>query len=172
MSNRVDAALAHAAAPGTLMGLHLALKARLAVVAAAFPLLETKTTARAPDVFDFTLPPKTPNGEQFPFLALRARGGSDSEQAADENSRATIDIEIGTYSDTEDGYFDLLLIVEAIRTDLGAAPAISGTAYEQVGPLTWDVPFPQPRPQWLGLVTTTWSLPRPRRVEARNPEEG
>lgn len=172
-ADQLAAAAANAAAPGTLVGLHEAIKARMAIVAAGFPLLETKTDTRAPDVIDGWLPPK-PGAEatQFPFLAVRPRSGVDSEQSADQNATARIDVIVGTYSDTDDGWIDVLLLIDAIRAELGAAPTIVGTAYEQTGPLTWEIPEEQPRPQWFGRVTTNWTLPRPRRVEARNPEEG
>lgn len=160
-----EAARPLAAAPGTLVGLHVALKARLQAVAARFPIMEKKTGARSPEVVDFTLPPKQDaEVENFPFICLRGRAGNDSPEGADQTAQATFDIEIGTYSDTDDGYLDLLAIVDAIRADLGDEPVIAGTAFVHVGPLTWDVPFPQPRPQWLGLVTTNWTLPRPQRV--------
>jgi hypothetical protein len=168
-ADRRSAAAGLAAARGTVAGLHVALKARLEAIAKGFPLFQTKTDdRRAPTVVDFTLPPKEEAAaEQFPFIALRARVGSDSEQSSDQNARATFDIEIGTYGDDDDGYLDLLLLIDAIRLDLGAKPTIDGTAYEHVGPLTWETPFPQPRPHWLGVATTIWSLPRPRRVEAQ-----
>jgi hypothetical protein len=173
MSDRIEAALAHAAAPGTLAALHLAIKARMAVVAAAFPLLETKTSARPPTVIDGWLPPKEDkNAEQYPFLLVRFTGGNDSEQGADENATATFDIIIGTYSDAPNGWLDVVLVIDAIRADLGAAPAIAGTGFEHTGPLISKVPQEQTRPEWLGVVTTNWTIPRARRVEARNPEEG
>lgn len=172
MSERIEAALANAAAPGTLAALHLAIKARMAAVAAGFPLLETKTSSRAPTIVDGWLPPKEDKSdEQYPFIAVRFTGGADSEQGADENATAAFDIIIGTYSDTDDGWLDVLLVVDAIRAELGAAPALAGTAFEQTGPMTSQIPQEQTRPEWLGVVKTNWTLPRPRRVEARNPEE-
>lgn len=174
MSDRKDAARANAAAPATLADLHIALRTRLEGLCYGMAPFETRSgETRAPLVFDFDLPRKKNAGDsgddQYPFFAVRPRSGSDSEQSADQNARATIDIEVGTFSDTDDGCLDVLLLIDAIREDLAAAPVLEGTAFEHVGPLTWEVPFPQPRPQWLGVVTTIWSLPRPVRVEARNP---
>lgn len=174
MSERADIAREHAAAPSTLTGLQRALKSRVESIVAAFPLFETKSgSARVPSVHDFTLPPKdSASAEDFPFVAVRPRTGTDTEEGAEQNARATFDIEIGTYSDTNDGIQDVLAIVDAIRSSLGTQPHLDGTAFEHVGPLVWDTPFPQPRPQWLALVTTIWQLPRPQRAEARNPTEG
>jgi hypothetical protein len=158
-----------AAAPATLVGLYLALKARLEEVVENFSL-ETKTDRRAPEVIDGWLPPKAnAEAERYPFLIVRPKNGNDSEQGADENARAVVDIIIGTYSDTDDGWFDVMHLIDAVRADLGAAPVLEGTAYEHVGPLTWTIHEEQPRPQWLGFVTTNWQIPRPQRVEARNP---
>jgi hypothetical protein len=160
---------AGAAAPGTIAGLRPALRARIESLAAGFWGLETKTDGKksAPQVVGFTLPPRTTqDSDQFPFIAIRPRAGSDSEQGSDQSSRATVDIEIGTYSDSDDGDVDLHLIIDAIRVELAANPVLTGTQYEHIGPLTWEVPFPQPRPQWLALVTTVWALPRPQRVES------
>lgn len=171
---RRDAAMAAGAvAPNTLMGLHLELKRRLAGVAAKFPLLETKTegSPRAPSIIDGWVPPK-PGGDavQFPFLIVRPSEGTDTWEGADQNGSATIKIIVGTYSDTDDGWLDVLLLIDAIRSDLAERPTLEGTAYEHFGPLTWEIPG-QARPQWFGIVTTIWNVSRPRRIEALYPEE-
>lgn len=173
MSDRTDAARhAGAAPPASIAALWAALSGRLEVVAAAYPLLETKSGgARAANVVPGWLPPKESAGaEDFPFLIVRPRSGVDTEQAADQNATAVVDIVVGTYSDTDDGWLDVMILIDAIRADLGAEPAISGTAFEQVGPLTWEIPVEQYRPQWFGTVKTIWNVPRPQRVEERNPQ--
>lgn len=152
------------AAPLTLPDLHKALKGRLQVVADGFPLFETKSASRAPVVLDGLLPPKGTDAEQFPFLLVQPSSGTDSPQAGDQNSTAVVGIVVGTYSDSDDGWIDVLLLIEAIRRDLAEVPTITGTAFEHTGPLTWEIPWEQQaRPQWLGRVTTTWTVPRPRR---------
>lgn len=168
--DRVAAAQARAAGAAGIAALHLALKQRVQAVVAAFAL-ETKdaTVQRAPLVFDGWVPPK--NEDQFPFVCVRPVSGQDSEQSADQDARAVFDLVIGTYSDTDDGWLDVVLLIDALRADLDAGPAIQGTGFEQTGALTWEVPREQPRPQWFGRVTTNWTIPRPRRVENRNPEE-
>ncbi len=169
-ADRRAAARTWAAAPRTIFGLHLALKARLGVLAAAF-VLDNKDEPRSPLVVDGWLPPKeAADTKQFPFLIARPKSGVDSPQSGEENSTATFEIIAGTYSDTDDAWLDVVSLIDAIRADLGAAPVLDGTAYEQVGPLAWTIPEEQPRPQWFGVVTTIWQMPRPQRVEARNPE--
>jgi hypothetical protein len=169
--DRLDAAIhAGAAAPNSLMGLHLKLKERLEAVAARFPLLETKGGARAPQVFDGWLPPRQNDADPFPFFLPRPVGGTDTEEGAEQYGSATVKIIVGTYSDTDDGWLDVQLLIDAIRTDILERPIIEGTAYQQTGALTWEIPEEQPRPQWFGTVTTIWTVPRPERVADRFPE--
>lgn len=172
MGDRLDAALANAVNPCTLAGLHAALKAHLRADLAGFDGLETKTANRAPQILDGWLPPKDgTNAEDFPFVLVRPSNGNDSEEGIEQHGEAKIKLIIGTYSDTDDGWFDLVHIIDAIRLSLASAPSLNGISYEQVGPLTWEIPDEQPRPEWLATVTTTWYVPRPRRVDARNPGE-
>jgi hypothetical protein len=132
--------------------------------AVAYLSLETKTGRRAPEVLDGWLPPKeTSDVERFPWLLVRPKSGTDSAQAADENAVAGFEIIIGTYSDTVDGFLDVLAVIDTIRADLGEAPVIEGTGFEHIGPLAWAVEQ-SARPQWFGIVTTNWQLPRPQRV--------
>jgi hypothetical protein len=168
--DRLAAARALQAAPGTVAALYGAFAARLEVVAARLWGLSTKTESqRAATVLPGWLAPKTVESEQFPFILVRPRSGEDSVQGADERGTAQVRLIIGTFSDTDDGWIDVLSIIDAVRDDLGAAPAIDGTAYEHVGPLTWEIPDDQARPQWFGYVTTNWQLPRTQRVDALNP---
>ena len=174
------------AALGTVAALHGALKERMGEVAAQFWQLETETsgTARAPKVIDGWLPPRenTP-GEQFPFMLVRPKSGIDTPQSSDENATAIFQIIVGTFSDTDDGWLDLVLVIDAIRDSLGAKPLLNHTAelgagdvtvrtaFEHVGPLTWEIPDDQARPQWLATINTVWMLPRPQRQEQDDPNE-
>lgn len=167
------------AGPGTLVDLHQAVKVRMASVAATFALLPMKANAalqpradeRSPAIIDGWLPPKASGEDRFPFLIVRPAAGFDSEPGADQVAGAVVKVIVGTYSDTDDGWMDTLLLVDAVRLSLGAAPVLEGTAFEHIGPLLWELPEEQPRPQWHAVITTNWTLPRPRRVESRNPEK-
>ncbi len=165
-----EAAAYKAVGGGSLVALHEALKARLAGIAAAYPLLDTKSgRQRVAQVFEFLLPPKdpkTPESEQFPFFLVRPRRGRDSEQGAAQDATADVQIVVGTWSDTDDGGVDLLHLIQAVRADLDAEPTLAGTAFEQTGPLTWETEEQQPRPEWIGQIVTTWTIPRPRRVSS------
>jgi hypothetical protein len=167
---RHEAAAYRSAAPGTLDSLHEAIKIRMAEVATTFWGLETKTSEHAPIVVDGWLPPLSSAGdERFSFLIVRPKTGTDSEQGANQDARATFEIVVGTYSDTDDGWRDVVHLIDAIRESLAAAPSLASTSFEHTGPLTWELLEEQPRPQWLGRVTTNWTLPRARRV---GPQEG
>lgn len=169
---RLAAARANAAGASTLAGLHVALKARVAEIAEAHPLYESKTGTKAIAVVDHQLPPKEAGGDDvYPFMIVRPANGEDTAQGATEESTAIVKIIVGTYHDDDDGLLDVLNLIDALRIDFAEEPVLEGTAFEQRGPLLWEVPDVQPRPQWLGVVTTNWSLPRPQRVEARNPQE-
>jgi len=163
---RLETASYRAAAGRTLLDLHRAIKARMAEVVAGLPLLATKSDTRAATIGDGWLPPKTLAWEDFPFVLVRSRSGSDAEQSADQASTVAVDLVIGTYSDTTDGWFDVVELIEAIRLSLAAKPVLAGTSFEHTGPLTWQLDEEQARPQWLGKVTTNWTIPRPWRVEA------
>jgi hypothetical protein len=118
--------------PATLLGLHDAIEERLARGRRAFPLMETKTERRAPTVVDGWLPPKKGRRDAgrgaFP-VPHRAPGDRSRQRAGRRRERdAVVEVVIGTYSDTDDGWLDVALIIDAIRADLGAAPTIDGTA--------------------------------------------
>jgi hypothetical protein len=169
---RLEAVSYQAARAGTLDGLRAAIIARMGVVADKFQFLQTKNGEdRAPEVIDGWLDFLAANDvERFPFIIVRPTDGEDSKQGAEQDALAVVKLIVGTYSDTPDGFRDAVQMIDAIREDLGAAPAIVGTAYEHTGPLKWEVPEEQHRPQWMAIVTTNWTLPRPRRVEALNPD--
>ena len=152
------------AAPSGLIGLCRALSGRM-TEALQYVELDTKTGRRAPEVIGGWLPPKgDAEVERFPFVIVRPRRGADSQQGGDEVATAAIEIIVGTYSDTDNGWWDVAHVIDTIRADIGAAPSIEGTAFEHVGPLTWEIPEQQQRPQWFGNVISNWIIPRPERV--------
>lgn len=172
-ADRRAAARENAAAPSTIAGLCERLRQRLEPVFSGFWMFETKdpNVKRAPSVIG-GLPPKTADGLEFPFVLVHPRSGEDTEEGAQQEARAAVDLVIGTYSDSDDGWMDVAIVIDAIRADLGADPVIAGTLFEHKS-LTWEIPpQDQARPQWFGRVSTNWILPRPMRVEARNPTEG
>lgn len=168
-ADRLSIARELAPAPRTLLDLHAAVKARLETIAARFALGTKDGGTKSPDVINGWLPPMTADkidAGRFPFMLVRPKQGKHSEASADANARAVVDIIIGTYCDREDGWFDVAVLIDAICLDIGSAPILERTAFEHVGPLDWVIPEEQPRPQWFGVVTTNWNLPRPYRAQA------
>lgn len=173
----VEATTYKQASPATISDLHTALMQRMAIVADRYWGMSSKSAyplnTRAPSIVDGWLPPKSgPEVEQFPFIEVRPRSGEDSIEGADQQAVAVFDLIIGTYSDSDTGWHDVMILVDAIRDEVGSRPRLVGnvdgvdiqTAFQHVGPLSWEIPAEQPRPQWFGVVTTRWSLPRPRRT--------
>jgi hypothetical protein len=169
---RDEAVSFQAARAGTLDGLRAAIIARMGVVADKFQFLQTKKGEdRSPEVVDGWLDFLVDNDvERFPFIIVRPTNGKDSPQGAEQDATAIVKLIVGTYSDTKDGFRDAVQVLDAIREDLASAPTIDGTAYEHTGPLEWEVSEEQHRPQWMAVAITNWTLPRPRRVEALNPD--
>lgn len=156
------------AVPGTIVGLHAAIKDRLASIV-QYRDLSTKDPAdrKVPTVIDGWLPPKEgASAEQFPYLLVRPKSGNESPPGADQNATATFEIIIGCYSDTDDGFLDVIGLIDAIRYDFNDSPVLASN-YEQIGPMTWELEIAA-RPQWLGSISTIWQIPRARREDPQD----
>lgn len=153
-------------APNTIAGLIAAAKVRAASIVSSFWGFTTKSgQARAPQIVGGWMAWKqTATDERFPYLLVTPVRGVDSAEGAEQDARATIAFVIGVHSDADDGWLDALHLVDAIRQSLEGEPLLAGTDFEHVGPLEWEMPDEQPRPQWHAVVTTTFLIPRPRRV--------
>lgn len=175
---RAEAAAYKSAAGATLGDLHKAIKARLAT-ALAHASLKSKTGERAPQIFDGWLPDRASRAkvdesgidaatlrDQFPYVIVRPVSGGDDADSAEAAAKTTVRLLLGTYDDTVDGWIDMMHLVDLIRLDFGSNPVLEGTAFEHTGPLSWEIPDEQAPPQWQGLITTIWTMPRP----ARTPE--
>lgn len=173
-------AVAHKAAAGATLGdLHKAIKARLET-ALAHASMGSRTGFRVPRIFDGWLPDRASRAkvdetgidaatlrDQFPYVIVRPVSGGDSIDGVDARATATVRLLLGTYSETDsdtfDGWVDLMHLVDLIRLDFATNPVLEGTAFEQTGPLTWEIPEEQAPPHWQGLITSTWTTPRPAR---------
>ncbi len=166
MSRKDTARAAGAVAPGTVGNITAAVAAVILPLVAGLSLETRKEgVRRAPFVFEGWEPPKeTADVDRIPCVIVRPRSGEDSQPGGDEKSTAVVEIEVWTYSDTDDGWRDVALIIDAIRFELGLHPWLAGTQYEQTGPLAWEIPRDQQRPEWFGVITTTWTIPRPVRA--------
>lgn len=168
---REEAVAYRAAAGSTLVDLVRAVAARVLVVFADATHLATRSgDTAAPAVYIGDLPPKSgADSDRFPWAIVRLFASTDTEESGVQMAQAVVGVEIGTYSDDAEGVLDLVALCDRVRLSLLGEPILNGTAFEHVGPLSVDIPEQQPRPQWLGAITTIWRLPRPARIEARDP---
>lgn len=169
-AERRAAAAYRAAGSSTIKGLHYAICARMEAVASAFWGMETRAGVGAPRVIDGYLPPKTSDAQVFPYIIVAPSNGSDSAQGAQQDSTAFVDLFLGVYGDEDDSWLDVTALIDAIRLDVAGQPVFGG-GYEHVGPLTWVIPDEQKRPQWKGHVALQFRIPRPARIDAREPNQ-
>lgn len=112
-----------------------------------------------------TLPNSIPEGaaplthteaEDEPFVIIRAMTGEDE---ANENDTAKIVVLIGTKDPAEQGYMDVLHIMENVRRAIARKHFIGQDHYESFGKVKWIIPEDQPWPIWTGYIETNWILP-------------
>lgn len=94
--------------------------------------------------------------EDEPFVIIRAMTGEDE---ANENDVAKIAVLIGTKDPAEQGYMDVLHIMENIRRAIARKHFIGPDHYEPTGKLKWIIPEDQPWPIWTGYIETNWIIP-------------
>jgi len=110
---------------------------------------------RTPDLVAGWLPPIGAEGEpKIPLIIARAVSGQD----ADDGSAVTVQLYIETYSESEEGWRDVTNLVQRIRGALTSARTIGPFCLSL--PLTWQMSGDEPLPQWVAIMTTTWSVPR------------
>ncbi len=125
---------------------------------------------RPPQIVAGYLPPKNPKKpelqeEDFPFVIVRLisledvgeKGGGTSKDYA----QAVVRLVIGTYShDAQDGWRDVANTATRIWIDLFRKRVIA-KRYRIEYPYLFEMPEEQPYPQWIGEMTTRWTMPRP-----------
>ncbi|MGI6436406.1 MAG: hypothetical protein ACOX0F_13855 [Syntrophomonadaceae bacterium] len=121
-------------------------------------LLETgKGQDKAPQVAEGWLPPKGSSDKpDFPYVIVRLCEGTDSE----ERGQATIKIIVGTYSEEIEGWKDVGNIIMRIRNTL-LITRILNNRYQLELPLKWQLFEEQPYPEWIGQITTKWTIALP-----------
>jgi hypothetical protein len=136
------------------------LKAFIEVVVNDYQLeTKNKNMVKPPQVIAGYLPSKDPKSEtpDFPFVIVRFAEGTDS----DEDSRVIIKIIAGTYSeDAQEGWRDPANILQRIRTELMKHRVVGGK-FRLEFPLRIEMSEEQPFPEWIGVMTTTWTIAQP-----------
>lgn len=122
-------------------------------------LLDTnRQTTKAPQVVPSYLPLKgTTDTADFPFVIVRMS----SEEDTGDRAKVTVKIIVGVYAeDIAQGSGDLMNILERIRQALFKKRVID-KRFRIEYPFSWQVPDEQPYPEWLAVITTNWTVPRP-----------
>lgn len=121
-------------------------------------VLETgKGPDKAPRVVEGWLPPKGSSDEpDFPYVIVRLCEGEDN----DERGRVTIKIIVGTYSEEIEGWKDAGNIIMRIRNTLLITRTLNNR-YRLELPLNWKLFEEQPYPEWIGEITTSWTIALP-----------
>lgn len=102
------------------------------------------------------LPTKTHenmNEKEFPFIIIRPLEG----EVTDSN-RTQIRLLFGTESQDDDGFMDVLNLMERVRIALLKKRVIDHR-YRLETPYKWKFYEEQPSPEWIGEATTQWTLP-------------
>ncbi len=123
--------------------------------------LETKKPDlnKPPQVVTGYLPPKDPTRAEpdFPFLIIRLVEGTDAQEGA----TVTVKIIVGTYSeDAQNGWRDVANIVQRIWVELFRRRVIGGR-FRVEYPMKFELPEEQPYPEWIGVMTTVWTVAQP-----------
>lgn len=121
--------------------------------------LETnKDLNKPPQVVTGYLPPKksTPDPD-YPFVIVRLVEGTDNQESA----TVTVKIIVGTYSeDAQNGWRDVANIIQRIWTELFKRRVIA-KKFRVEYPMKFEMPEEQPFPEWVGIMTTNWTVAHP-----------
>lgn len=125
---------------------------------------DTTGGSGAPDVYNGFVPKKR-RGEtdpRMPFIVVRIEEGSDSQpENGAYNTTMQAMIIIGCKRETdEEGYRDVVTIVEKIRRRLLSAPVFGGR-YRAERPLEWRISDDETWPNWYGVMTIPVVIPQP-----------
>ncbi|GIO33122.1 hypothetical protein J2TS6_42630 [Paenibacillus albilobatus] len=110
--------------------------------------------AGQPEVINGKLIPPRASDSDFPYIIIRALDGEDGE----DYGSVKIRILVGTKSADDEGYLDILHLIEVLRNSL-LSTAVIGQRFEIKRPLKWTLYEDQPYPEWIGEIMTTWTVP-------------
>lgn len=91
--------------------------------------------------------------KEFPYIIIRPSGGKDDEDAA----RATVKMLVGVQSADDKGAIDMFNLMEDIRQDFLRNRILDRKF--RLEKLSWEFFDEQPYPEWIGQITTEWTLP-------------
>lgn len=119
-----------------------------------FQLPTKEKELRAPQIFIGDLPPKrSGDKDDFPYVIVTPLEGESHRGSEQIQMR----IQIGCYSEKNDGYEYCLNVATRIKEKLFTLPAETlNQKYQFVYPLKWNIFQSQPFPEWLMLIDTDW----------------
>lgn len=120
---------------------------------------EGSTIPACPTVHNGHLPPAMSQGapDVFPYIIVRPVTG---ETTATDETTCTIDILVGAYEETSDGYELCLLVVDALRRSFTEKPILADMFIHE-RPFKWRNVEGSPWPFWGLVITTRWVVPTP-----------
>jgi hypothetical protein len=113
---------------------------------------------KEPQVVTGYLPPKKLTEiPDYPFVIVRLAKGIDNQEGA----MVTVKIIVGTYSeDAQNGWRDVANIIQRIWTELYKRRIIANK-FRVEYPMEFEIPEEQPYPEWIGIMTITWTVLHP-----------
>jgi len=94
----------------------------------------------------------------FPYVVAQLESWDD-----DDSSKATVSLQIGTYSKLMDGWRDTVNVMTRIRMAL-LTQRVIGKRFRLELPIHSELFDEQPYPYWIGAMTTNWTIPQPQEV--------
>lgn len=91
---------------------------------------------------------------EFPFIIIRPLEGQDEVS----NNKTHIKLLFGTESPDNDGFMDVLNLMERVRISL-LKVGVLDSRYAIERPYKWKFYDEQPFPEWVGEAMTLWTLP-------------
>lgn len=117
----------------------------------------------SPEVYDAFVPKKRRNEKdpKLPFVVVRpSKGSDDPPEGGDYQSTVEAMILIAVHRPDEEGYRDVVTILEKIRLKLLSYP-VFGERYRVERPVSWEISEDESWPNWYGVVTLQVTVPQP-----------
>lgn len=109
-----------------------------------------------PRVYEGYLPQKLASNTEsdFPYVIVRLHKGEDGESG----HPIIVNLIFGSESQDNDGYRDILNIMERVRLAFMKNRTLHGQFRLEL-PYKWELFEDQPYPEWIGKAVTTWTIP-------------
>ncbi|OPJ63688.1 hypothetical protein [Clostridium chromiireducens] len=101
------------------------------------------------------------DSEYFPYLVIRVMDGENKNDEGEEKDSCKLYFIIGIYDDSDDnqGYKDLMNIIEKIKYRLKTKKYFNNNQFELELPLKWAIHEEDTFPHYFGGIETNWNIP-------------